>query len=45
MAGGKVIALVRKVKLRGLRRVGALFQIAATAYNIVRMRKIFGAAA
>ena len=41
----KVIALVRKVKLRGLRRVGALFQIAATAYNIVRMRKIFGAAA
>ena len=41
----KVIALVRKVKLRGLRRVGALFEIAAAAYNIVRMRKIFGAAA
>ena len=36
----KVVALVRKVKLRGLSRVGALFELAAAAYNLVRMRKI-----
>jgi transposase len=41
----KVVGLIRKVKLRGLRRVGALFQLAGATYNIVRMRKLIGVAA
>lgn len=37
---GKVVGTIRKVKVRGLSRVGGLFIFAAAAYNLVRMRKI-----
>ena len=36
----KDIALVRKLKHRGLEKVGWLFTFAAAAYNLVRLRKL-----
>jgi transposase len=36
----KVIAGIRKVKVRGLNRVGAVFTYALAAFNLVRMRKL-----
>jgi hypothetical protein len=36
----KDIALVRKLKHRGLSKVGWIFTFAAAAYNLVRMRKL-----
>jgi transposase len=36
----KDIALMRKLKHRGLEKVGWLFTFAAAAYNLVRMRKL-----
>ena len=36
----KTVGLVRKVKLRGVPRVGWLFTFAAAAYNLVRMRNL-----
>ena len=36
----KVIAGIRKVKVRGLDRVGAVFTYALAAFNLVRMRKL-----
>jgi len=36
----KTIALVRKVRHRGIEKVGWLFTFAAAAYNLVRMRKL-----
>ncbi len=40
----KTVGLVRKVKLRGVLRVGWLFTFAAAAYNLVRMRNLVAAA-
>jgi transposase len=44
----KTIALMRKVRHRGIHKVGWLFTLAAAAYNLVRMRNLlaspFGAA-
>ncbi|MBC5825761.1 MAG: transposase, partial [Candidatus Eremiobacteraeota bacterium] len=36
----KVVGGIRKVKVRGLARVGALFTFALAAFNLVRMRKL-----
>jgi transposase len=36
----KDVALIRKMKHRGLEKVGWLFTFAAAAYNLVRMRKL-----
>lgn len=36
----KTIGLLRKVKLRGVQRVGWLFTFAVAAYNLVRMRNL-----
>jgi hypothetical protein len=36
----KDIALLRKLKHRGLFRVGWMFTFAAAAYNLVRMRRL-----
>lgn len=36
----KTVGLLRKVKLRGLPRIGWLFTFAAAAYNLVRMRNL-----
>ena len=36
----KVVGGIRKVKVRGLNRVGALFTVALAAFNLVRMRKL-----
>lgn len=36
----KTIALMRKVRHRGLAKVGWVFTLAAAAYNLVRMRKL-----
>ena len=41
----KTIALMRKVRHRGLERVGWMFTLAAAAYNLVRMRKLLPVAA
>jgi transposase len=41
----KTVGLLRKVKLRGVRRVGWLFTFAAAVYNLVRIRKLVEAAA
>lgn len=41
----KTVGLMRKVKLRGVRRVGWLFTFAAAAYNLVRIRNLREAAA
>ncbi|CBK42538.1 Transposase, IS4 [Nitrospira defluvii] len=40
----KTVGLLRKVKLRGVQRVGWLFTFAAAAYNLVRMRNLLEAA-
>ena len=37
----KTVGLFRKVKLRGVRRVGWLFTVAAAVYNLVRMRNLW----
>ncbi len=36
----KVVGGIRKVKVRGLDRVAALFTVALAAFNLVRMRKL-----
>jgi hypothetical protein len=41
----KTVGLLRKVKLRGVRRVGWRFTFAAAVYNLVRMRNLVEAAA
>ena len=41
----KTVGLLRKVKLRGVRRVGWLFTFAATVYNLVRIRNLVAVAA
>jgi len=41
----KVVAGLRKVKLRGREKVGWLFTLAAAAYNLVRMRNLMAATA
>jgi transposase len=41
----KTVGLLRKVKLRGVRRVGWLFTFAAAVYNLVRMRNLVEAGA
>ena len=41
----KTIALQRKTRFRGLARVGWMFTLAASAYNLVRMRNLQTAAA
>jgi transposase len=40
----KTVGLMRKVKLRGVRRVGWLFTVAAAVYNLVRIRNLVAAA-
>jgi transposase len=40
----KDIALLRKLKHRGLHKVGWIFSFAAAAYNLVRMRKLLSVA-
>jgi len=40
----KTIALMRKVRHRGLEKVAWIFTFAAAAYNLVRMRKLMAAA-
>jgi hypothetical protein len=41
----KTVGLLRKVTLRGVRRIGWLFTFAAAVYNLVRMRNLVEAAA
>ncbi len=41
----KTVALQRKTRFRGLERVGWMFTLAASAYNLVRMRNLQAAAA
>jgi transposase len=41
---GKVVGSIRKVKLRGLARVGGLFTFTMAVYNLVRIRNILKAA-
>ena len=41
----KTVGLLRKVTLRGVRRVGWLFTFAAAVYNLVRIRNLVEAAA
>lgn len=36
----KTVALQRKTKFRGIDRVGWMFTLAATAYNLIRMRNL-----
>jgi IS5 family transposase len=36
----KTIALMRKVRHRGIEKVGWVFTLAAAAYNLVRLRKL-----
>ena len=36
----KTVGVLRKVKLRGVPRVGWLFTFAAAVYNLVRMRNL-----
>lgn len=40
----KMVGVLRKVKLRGVQRVGWLFTFAAAVYNLVRMRNLVEAA-
>ncbi|HMS83970.1 MAG TPA: IS5/IS1182 family transposase, partial [Nitrospira sp.] len=40
----KTVGLLRKVKLRGVPRVGWLFTFAAAVYNLVRIRNLVAAA-
>jgi transposase len=42
---GKVVGLIRKARVRGLARVGAMFTFAMAAYNLVRIRNLEKAAA
>ncbi len=37
---GKVVGGIRKVRVRGLERVGAVFKLALAAFNLVRMRQL-----
>lgn len=41
----KTVALQRKTRFRGLERVGQMFTLAASAYNLVRMRNLQAATA
>jgi transposase len=41
----KTIALMRKVRHRGIRKVGWLFTFAAAAYNLVRMKNLLASSA
>jgi IS5 family transposase len=41
----QAVAGFRKTRHRGLARVGWIFTLTATAYNLVRLRKLVGAAA
>ncbi len=41
---GKVVGTMRKVKVRGLKRVSGLFTFVVAAYNLVRIRNILAAA-
>src|SRR5260370_32577613 len=41
---GKVVGTMRKVKVRGLGRVSALFTLAVATYNLVRIRNILASA-
>jgi hypothetical protein len=41
----KVTAGLRKTRHRGLARVGWMFNLAATVYNLVRLTKLVGAVA
>ena len=41
----KTIALMRKVRHRGIEKVGWVFTFAAAAYNLVRMRKLLASPA
>ena len=41
----KTVGLLRKVKLRGMQRVGWLFTFAAAVYNLVRIRNLVESAA
>jgi hypothetical protein len=36
----KTVGLLRKLRHRGLQRVGWMFTLAAAAYNLVRMRTL-----
>jgi len=36
----KTVGMLRKLRHRGLRRVGWMFTFAAAAYNLVRMRNL-----
>ena len=40
---GKVVGTIRKVKIRGLARVRAMFTFAMAAYNLVRIRNLLAA--
>jgi len=40
----KTIALIRKVRHRGIHKVGWVFTFAAAAYNLVRMRNLLTSA-
>jgi IS5 family transposase len=40
---GKTIGTLRKVKVRGLARVAAVFHLAAAAYDLIRMRTLLAA--
>lgn len=40
----KTVGLLRKVKLRGVQRVGWLFTFAVAAYNLVRLRNLMAVA-
>ena len=41
----KTVALLRKTRHRGVRRVGWLFTLAAALYNLVRIRNVIDAEA
>ena len=41
---GKVIGPLRKVQVRGLKKVGFVFTLTFAAYNLVRLRNLVGAA-
>jgi hypothetical protein len=41
----KTIALLRKTRHRGVRRVGWMFTLALTVYNLVRIRNLTWATA
>ena len=41
----KTVALLRKTRHRGVRRVGWMFTLAAALYNLVRIRNVIDAEA